>query len=78
MGESDIATGVTLRQVLAHRAGLRFEPDGLAQVFSELVRPLRARLGTLPQQRLEIARQALATFSRGQCWNSSPVGRGKS
>src|SRR3989442_297379 len=51
---------VTLRQVLAHRAGLRFEPDGLAQVFSELVRPLRARLGTLPQQRLEIARQALS------------------
>src|SRR5688572_27585103 len=29
---------VTLRQVLAHRAGLRFEPDGLAQVFNELVR----------------------------------------
>src|SRR6266566_7447459 len=51
---------VTLRQVLAHRAGLRFEPDGLAQVFSELVRPLRARLGTLPQLRLEIARQALS------------------
>jgi CubicO group peptidase (beta-lactamase class C family) len=51
---------VTLRQVLAHRAGLRFEPDGLAQVISELVRPLRARLGTLPQQRLEITRQALS------------------
>src|SRR5580765_3829646 len=51
---------VTLRQVLAHRAGLRFEPDGLAQVFSELVRPLRARLGTLSQQRLEIARHALS------------------
>src|SRR6266576_2534870 len=52
---------VTLRQVLAHRAGLRFEPDGLAQVFSELVgRPPRAPLGTLPQQRLEIARQALS------------------
>jgi CubicO group peptidase (beta-lactamase class C family) len=51
---------VTLRQVLAHRAGMRFEPDGLAQVFSELVRPLRARLGTVPQQRLEIARQALS------------------
>src|SRR5258707_13125694 len=33
---------VTLRQVLAHRAGLRFEPDGLAQVFNELVRPPRA------------------------------------
>ena len=59
---------VTLRQVLAHRAGLRHEPDGLAQVFNELVRPPRARLawamiqsmGTLPQQRLEIARQALS------------------
>jgi CubicO group peptidase (beta-lactamase class C family) len=52
---------VTLRQVLAHRAGLRFEPDGLAQVFKELVgRPPRARLGTLPQQRLEIARKALS------------------
>jgi len=58
---------VTLRQVLAHRAGLRFEPDGLAQLFNELVRPPRAfhflkavRNGTLPQQRLEIARQALS------------------
>jgi CubicO group peptidase (beta-lactamase class C family) len=53
---------VTLRQVLAHRAGLRFEPEGPAQVFNELAlgRPPRARLGTLPQQRLEIARQALS------------------
>src|SRR4051812_26087393 len=53
---------VTLRLVLAHRAGLRFEPDGLAQVFNELVRgrPPRAPLKTLPQQRLEIARQALS------------------
>jgi CubicO group peptidase (beta-lactamase class C family) len=51
---------VALRQVLAHRAGLRFDPDGLAQVFNELVRPPRARLGTLPWQRLEIARQALS------------------
>src|SRR6266702_3432424 len=64
---------VTLRQVLAHRAGLRFEPEGLAQVFNlfrapyaslrsgpEAMRPPRARLGTLPQQRLEIARQALS------------------
>jgi len=54
---------VTLRQVLAHRAGLPFEPDGLNPVFStfrELMRPPRARLGTLPQQRLEIARQALS------------------
>src|SRR5207244_9735123 len=43
---------VTLRQVLAHRAGLPLEPDGLAPVFSllrELMRPPRARLGTLPQ-----------------------------
>jgi CubicO group peptidase (beta-lactamase class C family) len=51
---------VTMRQVLAHRAGLRFGPDGLAQVFNELVRPPPARPGTLPQQRLEIARQALS------------------
>ncbi len=64
---------VTLRQVLAHRSGLRLDPDGLARVFSllrapyaslrsgpELMRPPRARLGTLPQQRLEIARQALS------------------
>src|SRR6476620_7319057 len=56
---------VTLRQVLARRAGVRHEPDGLAQVFNELVWPSRARLawarfsGTLPQQRLEITRQAL-------------------
>src|SRR6266496_3202449 len=28
---------VTVRQVLAHRAGLRHEPDGLAQVLNELV-----------------------------------------
>jgi CubicO group peptidase (beta-lactamase class C family) len=54
---------VTLRQVLAHRAGLPFEPDGLNPVFStfrELMRPPRAGLGTLPQQRMEIARQALS------------------
>jgi CubicO group peptidase (beta-lactamase class C family) len=54
---------VTLRQVLAHRAGLPFEPDGLNPVFStfrELMRPPRALPGTLPQQRLEIARQALS------------------
>jgi CubicO group peptidase (beta-lactamase class C family) len=69
---------VTLRQVLAHRAGLRRDPTGQAWVFAYLVlaqhaslrrgpgwmRTLRARLGsskdTLPQQRLEIARQALA------------------
>jgi CubicO group peptidase (beta-lactamase class C family) len=54
---------VTMRQVLAHRAGLPFEPDGLNPVlstFRELMRPPRARPGTLPQQRLEIAREALA------------------
>lgn len=64
---------VTLSQVLAHRAGLRFDPDGLGRVFRmlrapyagfrrgpELMRPHRARLGTLPQQRLEIATQALS------------------
>ena len=64
---------VTLRQVLAHRSGLPFDPDGLVRVFNlfrapyaslrsgpELMRPHRARLGTVPQQRLEIARQALS------------------
>jgi CubicO group peptidase (beta-lactamase class C family) len=64
---------VTLRQVLEHRAGLRFDPDGLGRLFkmfrapyaslhsgAELMRNPRARLGTLPQQRLEIARQALS------------------
>ncbi len=64
---------VTLRQVLAHRAGLPLDPDGPARVFNllrapyassrrgpELMRPPRAGLGTLPQQRLEIARQALS------------------
>src|SRR5262245_38420614 len=54
---------VTVRQVLAHRAGLPFEPDGLNPVFStlrELMRPPRALPGTLPQQRLEIARQSLS------------------
>ena len=50
---------VTLRQVLTHRAGLRLEPDGLGGL-NELVRPPRARPGTLPQQRLEAARQALS------------------
>jgi CubicO group peptidase (beta-lactamase class C family) len=46
---------VTLRQALAHRAGLRLEPDG-AGVFNEMAPPP----GTLPQQRLEIVRQALS------------------
>jgi CubicO group peptidase (beta-lactamase class C family) len=46
---------VTLRKVLEHRAGLRLEPDG-AGVFNEMVPPL----GTLPQQRQEIVRQALS------------------
>src|SRR5262245_17341245 len=61
---------VTLRQVLAHRAGLRFDPDGPARVFDLLrapyasvrsvMQPPRARLGTVPEQRLEVARQALS------------------
>ncbi|HXJ73470.1 MAG TPA: serine hydrolase domain-containing protein, partial [Candidatus Dormibacteraeota bacterium] len=64
---------VTLRQVLAHLSGLRFDPDGLAQVFNlfrapyaslrrgaELMRHPRSTLRTLPQQRLEIMRQALS------------------
>jgi CubicO group peptidase (beta-lactamase class C family) len=54
---------VTLRQVLAHRAGLPLEPDGLNPVIGllrELMRPPRTLPGTLPQQRLEIARQALS------------------
>lgn len=64
---------VTIRHVLAHRAGLPFDPDGLARVFNlfrapyasprrapALMQPPRARLGTLPQQRLEIASHALS------------------
>lgn len=64
---------VTVRQVLAHRAGLRADPDGPRWLVNllrapyaslrrgpELMRNPRARLGTLPQQRLEIARQALS------------------
>src|SRR6516164_8425383 len=64
---------VTLRQVLAHRAGLPLDPDGPGRVFNllrapyaslhsclEFMRLPRARLGTVPQQRLEIARQALS------------------
>jgi CubicO group peptidase (beta-lactamase class C family) len=46
---------VTLRQVLAHRAGLGLEPDGVG-LFNEMAPPP----GTLPQQRLEIVRQALS------------------
>ena len=62
---------VTLRQVLAHRSGLRLDPDGLARVFNLFFlapyaslrsRPesMRSSEETLPQQRLEIARQALS------------------
>ena len=64
---------VTVRQVLQHRAGLRFDPDGPARVFKfflapyaslrsgpGLMRTSRSRLGTLPQQRLDIARQSLS------------------
>ncbi|HEX3716947.1 MAG TPA: serine hydrolase domain-containing protein [Verrucomicrobiae bacterium] len=62
---------VTLRQVLAHRSGLRVDPDGLVRVFSYLFLAPYARLRsrpesmlssgeTLPRQRLEITRQALS------------------
>ena len=95
---------VTMRQVLAHRSGLPFDPDGLVRVLNLYLaryaslrsRPesIRSSEETLPQQRLEIAsrpfrarRKSLrtpntgipmsATFSRGQCWNTSPVVRGK-
>ena len=64
---------VTLRQVLAHPSGLPFDPDGLVRVFNlfrapyatlrsglELMPSPRSRLATLPQQRLEIVRQALS------------------
>src|SRR3974390_169208 len=57
---------VTLRQVLAHRAGLPLDPDGPGRVFNllrapyaslrsclECMRLPRARLGTVPTQRLE-------------------------
>jgi CubicO group peptidase (beta-lactamase class C family) len=95
---------VTLRQVLEHRAGLPFAPDGLVRVLNLYLaryaslrsRPesMRSSEETLPQQRLEIASRPFrarqeslrapntgipmsATFSRGQCWNTSPVVRGK-
>ena len=62
---------VTLRQVLAHRSGLPLNPDGLGWVFNHLFlapyaglrsRPesMRSSEETLPQQRLEIAMQALS------------------
>jgi len=64
---------VTVRQVLAHRSGLLFDPDGPGRVFSlvrapyarlrrgpELMQRPQARLGTVPQQRLEITTQALS------------------
>jgi len=61
---------VTLRQVLAHRAGLRFAPDGLVRVLYQVLAPCASSRGRpesmrsseeiLPQQRLEIARQALS------------------
>jgi len=62
---------VTLRQILAHRAGLRLDPDGLAQMFNLLLfAPLtgsrsgpelvRSSGKTVPQQRLEIVQQALS------------------
>jgi CubicO group peptidase (beta-lactamase class C family) len=61
---------VTLPQVLAHRSGLPFAPDGLVRVFNLFRAPyaslrsrpesMRSSEETLPQQRLEIARQALS------------------
>src|ERR1017187_2927233 len=61
---------VTLRQVLAHRAGLRFDPDGLVRALNLFLAPyaslrsrpesMRSSEETLPQQRLEIARRALS------------------
>jgi D-alanyl-D-alanine carboxypeptidase len=62
---------VTLRQVLAHRSGLRFLPAGQVRVFNHVFlapyaslrsRPesMRSSEETLAQQRLEIARQALS------------------
>ena len=61
---------VTLRQVLAHRSGLPFDPDGLLRVLNLYLAPyaslrsrpesMRSSEETLPQQRLEIARQALS------------------
>jgi CubicO group peptidase (beta-lactamase class C family) len=61
---------VTLPQVLAHRAGLPFAPDGLVRVLNLYLaryaslrsRPesMRSSEETLPQQRLEIVRQGLS------------------
>ena len=62
---------VTLRQVLAHRSGLPLDPDGLGWVFNHLFlapyaslrslpESMRSSEETLPQQRREIARQALS------------------
>jgi len=62
---------VTIRQVLAHRAGLRLDPEGLGWVFNLVFlapnaglrsRPksMRSSGEIVPQQRLEIVRQALS------------------
>ena len=56
---------VTLRQVLAHRSGLPFDPDSVVRALNFYLarsRPesMRSSEETLPQQRLEIARQALS------------------
>ena len=61
---------VTLRQVLAHRSGLRFDPDGVVRVLYLVLAPyaslrsrpesIRSSEATLPQQRLQIVRQALS------------------
>jgi CubicO group peptidase (beta-lactamase class C family) len=61
---------VTLRQVLAHRSGLRFDPDSVVRALNLYLAPyassrnrpesMRSSEETLPQQRLEIARRALS------------------
>jgi len=62
---------VTLRQVLAHRSGLPLDPNGPGWVFNHLFlapyaslrrgpESMRSSEETVPQQRLEIARQALS------------------
>lgn len=81
---------VTVRQVLAHRSGLRFDPDGAAQVFKLFRAPYassrsgpgamesqQAQPGTVSQQRLVIVRQVLSRpprYSPGTKFYYSNVG----
>jgi len=79
---------VTMRQVLAHRSGLPLDPDGLSRVFNLLFlapyaslrsgpESMRSSERTMPQQRLEIARQALSrppSFPPGTKYWYSNVG----